>query len=94
MTENMTWIKPELDYSAYPKKFSLDGKGAFTNNGKGDRCVFNISRYHSYKKVGLNYLKHSDGGSFILSASNKGLYSNKISVNTKSKNFKIGFTEI
>ena len=94
MTENMTWVKPELDYSAYPKKFSLDGKGAFTNNGKGDRCIFNISKSHSYKKVGVYYLQQPEGGSFILFTSNKGLSSNKLKVSTKSKNFKIGYAEI
>tara|TARA_R110002096_G_scaffold436018_1_gene665126 strand:- start:5671 stop:6069 length:399 start_codon:yes stop_codon:yes gene_type:complete len=55
MTENMKWFTPKLTYSSYPRKYSLDGKGAFTNNGKGDRCVFNISKHNSYEKIGLYY---------------------------------------
>ncbi len=94
MTENMQWLTPELNYSSYPKKYSLDGKGAFTNNGKGDRCVFNLSRLNNYKKVGLYYLKQPEGGSFILSASNKGAFSSKIKISTKARNFEIGYTEV
>lgn len=94
MTENMKWLPPEMDYSSYPKKFSLDGKGVFTNKGKADRCAFNISNLHSYKKVGLYYLKQPEGGSFLLYASNIGVSSEKKKVFTKSKKFEIGYTEI
>jgi len=95
MTENMKWFAPDLEYTSYPKKFSLDGNGAFSNHAKGDdRCVFNISKLHSYKKLGLYYLKQPDGGNFILSASNKGIYSKKLKVNTQSSDFEIGYAEV
>lgn len=55
MTENMKWFNPELAYSSQPKKYSLDGKGAFTNNGQGNRWVFNVLKPTTYiLNAGMN----------------------------------------
>lgn len=94
MTENMKWFSPSIKYNVYPKKFSLDGKGIYSDKANNDKCGFNIQRIKDYNSIGLYYLKQPKGGSFKFLVSFKGAKTDSLEVNTISKKEEIGYVKI
>lgn len=94
MSNNMEWFPSDMKHDSYPKKFSFDGKGAFSDEADNDKCVFNISQVNNINRIGLFYLKQPNGGRFNLSVSHKGNTSEKASFDSNSATKTLGYAEI
>lgn len=94
MTGNMKWFPSSLNHDAYPKKFSFDGKGVYSDIASNDKCGFNISKIKNYDEVGLYFLKQPNGGTFSFSLSLEGIKRDSLTVNTSAKYEEIGYVKM